>query len=1023
MRRPVLLAAAFAGMLLLAGCARPPASSYETAGDAASGNAAGATLALGKNSSGEICTAHRDADGAQVYCGSWSQPSAEVSKGPAGSPSTLGTLVRTGDWRAGLEQRYACGNPKSTRVLGKYPGEVLLCTQRIGGWPHVALAALISGRVWYSDGVQPAFLVMQRAIGVVSGVVTADEASAMTASISNRQLADRLAAEAFTSGDIGQYGKLMSLGNRANQAEDYPTAITAYRAALALQQKALGPDNPNTVAPMMDLALNLSDQGNFHQADALFAQAKALAPNSADATAVARLEHYRGLNALNQGKNHEALKLLEAAERDYASLLPQSVLKTRAQTPSSYVGFGVLSGGAGAQFLAVQSTLLSPIGQQALLGVIETLRYQGVVLDILGKHEEATRRLARSEAISEANGIAPTILQARIDRSVAAVSASVDETGVAATRLENATEDFAKALPGSRPVADTTLLQGGVFVRAGDIDKAIKACRKGVGLLRQLRLGTSPTLIAPCLTALDRKAVTTPADAQALHDEMFAMAELAQGSTTSREIAESAARLATDSKNPKVAAAIRAHQDASIALSRLYRQRDDLAHNPKTPKTAINALDRKIAEATTQLADADQAVEAAAPNFGQLVQEVVPASKVLALLRPHEAFLDIVPAPGETWLFLLQGNRISVAHTKVGSEQLTALVRAVRHSVEPTQAGLPPFAMAQAHAIYQATVAPFADKLIHTTAMAVSPSGALLSLPFALLPTEAVAAGTPLAKVPWLIRRMTLVYVPAAANFASLRKIAGTSPATKPWFGFGDFMNTSLAQAQATFSGDACGDSARLFAGLPHLPYAKLELSAARAIFKAPAADELLGASFTVPNIEHADLKQFRILHFATHAVLPSELPCAREPFIVTSPPAGARSAANSMLTTSDITNLKLNADLVLLSACNTGGGNGRAGGEALSGLARSFFFAGARALMVTQWSVNDQVSSYLVATTLSHVASQDTGAASSLRQAQLDILNGAAKGTLPAKLADPFFWAPFVVIGDGGQTRHIQAK
>ena len=110
---------------------------------------------------------------------------------------------------------------------------------------------------------------------------------------------------------------------------------------------------------------------------------------------------------------------------------------------------------------------------------------------------------------------------------------------------------------------------------------------------------------------------------------------------------------------------------------------------------------------------------------------------------------------------------------------------------------------------------------------------------------------------------------------------------------------------------------------------------------------------------------------------------------------------------------LKLDANLVVLSACNTGGGE--EGGEALSGLARSFFFAGARAMLVTQWSVNDQVSAYLVADTLSRLhAASAGGAAGSLRAAQLALIGGAGKG-FPAQIADPFYWAAFTVIGDGG--------
>jgi CHAT domain-containing protein len=119
------------------------------------------------------------------------------------------------------------------------------------------------------------------------------------------------------------------------------------------------------------------------------------------------------------------------------------------------------------------------------------------------------------------------------------------------------------------------------------------------------------------------------------------------------------------------------------------------------------------------------------------------------------------------------------------------------------------------------------------------------------------------------------------------------------------------------------------------------------------------------------------------------------------------------------VTNLKLDANLVVLSACNTGGG--AAGGEALSGLARSFFYAGARALMVTQWSVNDQVSAYLVADTLSRMHDGGAGgAAGSLRAAQLALIAGAGHG-MSADVANPFFWAAFAVIGDGGAAGHAE--
>jgi CHAT domain-containing protein len=188
----------------------------------------------------------------------------------------------------------------------------------------------------------------------------------------------------------------------------------------------------------------------------------------------------------------------------------------------------------------------------------------------------------------------------------------------------------------------------------------------------------------------------------------------------------------------------------------------------------------------------------------------------------------------------------------------------------------------------------------------------------------------------------------------------------------------------------------------------------ARVLLGAQPSDELLGDAFTAAGVRRTNLKDYRILHFATHALLPAELRCQSEPAIVTSAPAGAVDAAGALLTASEVTGMDLDADVVILSACNSGGPGGSTAGESLSGLARSFFYAGARSLLVTHWSVNDQTAAYLVAETLRRLrAGADGGIAGSLRAAQLAMLDGAGKD-LPAEVAHPFYWAPFAVIGEG---------
>jgi CHAT domain-containing protein len=201
--------------------------------------------------------------------------------------------------------------------------------------------------------------------------------------------------------------------------------------------------------------------------------------------------------------------------------------------------------------------------------------------------------------------------------------------------------------------------------------------------------------------------------------------------------------------------------------------------------------------------------------------------------------------------------------------------------------------------------------------------------------------------------------------------------------------------------------------GLPKLPGAELELETVRRLSHAPASDQLLGPAFTADAVLHANLKNARILYFATHALLATDLKCQTEPALVTSAPPRAKTAVGALLTASQVTRLDLDADAVILSACNTGGAAGGEAGESLSGLARSFFYAGARSLLVTHWAVNDRVTAYLVAVTVAKAQGDPSlGMAGGLALAQRSML-ADAKGDLAGQ-AHPFYWAPLALIGDG---------
>jgi CHAT domain-containing protein len=201
-------------------------------------------------------------------------------------------------------------------------------------------------------------------------------------------------------------------------------------------------------------------------------------------------------------------------------------------------------------------------------------------------------------------------------------------------------------------------------------------------------------------------------------------------------------------------------------------------------------------------------------------------------------------------------------------------------------------------------------------------------------------------------------------------------------------------------------------ARLAPLPETTDELCAVADSLRGGDGSVILGADATETRIRAAsasgELAQVRILHFATHGLVTGELNGLAEPALVLTPPPEATAADDGLLTASEVSALQLDADWVILSACNTAAGEG-GNAEALSGLARSFFYAGARALLVSHWPVNSVAAVELTTAAVRKLEDGSTSRAEALRQAMLaQIAQGGAR-------ADPAYWGPFVVIGADG--------
>ena len=370
-----------------------------------------------------------------------------------------------------------------------------------------------------------------------------------------------------------------------------------------------------------------------------------------------------------------------------------------------------------------------------------------------------------------------------------------------------------------------------------------------------------------------------------------------------------------------------------------------------------------------------------------------------------------------------------------------------------------PFDTARAHALYKSLLGD-AEDLIKGKHLLLVPSGALTTLPFQVLVTKPPNSAD-LASAAWLVRDHAITVLPSVASLTALRRTAKSSVATKPMIGFGnplldgDQKHAQLAAAYKSLASEAraqtgcaarsskrtssrrshrrratpmpqtagLADLAHLRAQTP-LPETADELCAVARGLDADVRDIRIGERATEHEVKRLSasgaLANYRMIHFATHGLLAGQLSGTREPGLILTPPAAASADDDGYLSGSEIAALKLDADWVILSACNTAGGAGQGeAADALSGLARMFFYAGARALLVSHWEVDSAATVKLITSAVGELAKDGAiGRGEALRRAMVALMTDTSRPAHWVPASHPSIWAPFVVVGEGGAGR-----
>jgi CHAT domain-containing protein len=466
---------------------------------------------------------------------------------------------------------------------------------------------------------------------------------------------------------------------------------------------------------------------------------------------------------------------------------------------------------------------------------------------------------------------------------------------------------------------------------------------------------------------------------------------------------------------------------ARIELARLT----DIA-NPTADEQSRARLIKAALNQSQKEQLATQSALASFPRYRAVSDEVIPLADLQKVLRPGEAYYRMTTVGERIYATLVTPASARVVKLDETASQLADQVKSLRESISTVENGertTLPFDVALSHQIYEKLFGPFAADVAATRHLIFEPDGAMLRLPPNLLVMDQASVDSyeqrpktteqeayDFRGIAWLGRDRDISTSVSPRSFAQLRN-APPSAGKKEYLGLGENTLPTASDA-ALVPAAADRDCSLALANWSH-PISAKELQVASSIlhpYDPSGVQVVTGDAFTDVGLEgRTDLDQYRIIHFATHGVVTSPAAkCPAQPALLTS--FGGK-GSDGLLTFKEVFDLHLDADVVILSACDTASkassaatqqaGLATGGDVALDGLVRAFVGAGGRLVLASHWPISDEYDATQRLITGLFSAPPGTPTVTALRMSQRQLMDDA-------NTSHPFYWSAFAAVGDG---------